>query len=132
MANASWSRRITKAPKFRCLASIVLSADPRLFLSVSRNRGTHVERLMQARVIVLSEPSTSDDLGLVRCCETLRVEHLLAVRSIEPMVVPVLPWRSRIGSDRLDANASKLVLHFLRKELRVDVRADIFRRSVPR
>ena len=39
---------------------------------------THVERLMRACVVVLREPVVDDDLSLLRCCEPLRVEHLLA------------------------------------------------------
>ena len=55
---------------------------------------------MRARVVVLPEPVIDDDLGLLGCREPLRVENLTAQCAIEPLVVPVLPRRSRIDDAR--------------------------------
>ncbi len=86
---------------------------------------------MRAGVVVLPEPVIDNDLCLLGCCEPLRIENFSAQRAIEPLVVSVLPGRSRVNADRLDANASKPALHRLCCELRAVVGSDIFWRTVP-
>ena len=61
--------------------------------------------------IVLLELVVDDDMRLLCCREPLRIENLPTQRPVEPFVVPVLPGRSRIDADRLDADASKSALH---------------------
>ena len=73
---------------------------------------------MRPSVVVLLEPVIDDDLGLLGRREPLRIENFPAQCPIEPLVVSVLPGRSRIDADRLDANASKPGLHCLSSELR--------------
>lgn len=72
---------------------------------------------MRAGVVVLSEPVIDDDLRLLGRREPLRVENLPAQRPVEPLIVSVLPGRSWIDADRLDADASQPALHRLCCEL---------------
>ena len=56
---------------------------------------------MRAGVVVLSEPVIDDDLSLLGRREPFGIEYLTAQRAVEPLVVPVLPRRSRVDADRL-------------------------------
>lgn len=80
---------------------------------------------MRAGVVVLSEPVIDDDLGLLGRREPLRIENLPPQCPIEPLVVSVLPRRSRVNADRLDANASKPALHRFCCELGAVIGSDI-------
>ena len=82
---------------------------------------------MRADVIVLPEPLIDDDLGLLGRREPLGVENLVPERSIEALVVAVLPGRARIDPDGLNANAPEPVLERCRGELRTIVRANVVR-----
>ena len=64
---------------------------------------------MRWHVIVLAEPLIDHDLRLRGCCEPLGVEHLATQRAVELLVISVLPGRSRIDLDGLDANACEPV-----------------------
>ncbi len=59
---------------------------------------------MRAGVVVLVEPAIDDDLSLFRGCEPLGIEDFPAERSIETLVVPVLPGRARVDPDGLHAD----------------------------
>jgi hypothetical protein len=65
---------------------------------------------MRAGVVALCEPVIDDDLVLLSRRKRFGIENFPAQCAIEPFVVSVLPGRSRIDADRLDANASKPVL----------------------
>ena len=69
-------------------------------------------------VIVLLEPVVDDDLSLLGRREPLRIEYFSTQGPIEALIVSILPWRSRVDADRLDANTSKPALHRLCCELR--------------
>ncbi len=73
---------------------------------------------MRPGVVVLPKPVIDDDLRLLGRGEPLRIENLPPQCPIEPLVVSVLPRRSGIDADRLDANASKPGLHCFGSELR--------------
>ena len=64
---------------------------------------------MRPHVIVLAEPLIDCDLCLPGSCEPLDVEHLAPQRTVEALVISVLPGRSRIDLDGLDANACEPV-----------------------
>ena len=68
-------------------------------------------------MIVLLEPVIDDDLGLLGRCEPFGIENLPAQCSVEALIVAILPGRSRVDADRLDANASKPVLQRVGGEL---------------
>ena len=85
---------------------------------------------MRPGVIVLPEPVIDDDLSLLGRREPLRIENLSPQCPIEPFVVSVLPGRSRVNADRLDANASKPSLHRLCCELGAVIGSDILRGTV--
>lgn len=72
---------------------------------------------MGASVIVLLEPVIDNDLGLRRCREPLGIENLPAQCPVEPLIVAVLPGRSRIDADWFDADTSKPVLQCFGREL---------------
>ena len=77
--------------------------------------GSHAESLMRPHVIVLAEPVIDNDLCLPGRCEPLGVEHLVAQRAIEALVISALPGRSGIDLDVLDANCDCAMLpNFLR------------------
>ncbi len=82
---------------------------------------------MRADVIVLPEPLGDDHTGLVDACKPLSIQNLVPERSIEALVVAVLPGRARIDPDRLNADALKPVLKRCRRELRTIVRANVVR-----
>ena len=60
---------------------------------------------MRSHVIVLGDPLIDHDLRLPGGCEPLGVEHLAPQRTVEALVISVLPGRPRIDLDGLDANA---------------------------
>ena len=49
---------------------------------------------MWADVVILSEPLADGDLCLFGRAKPFRIEHLMAQRSVEPLIVSVLPWRT--------------------------------------
>ena len=85
---------------------------------------------MWTDVVVLSDPLVDDDLCLLCCGEPFGVKHLVAQGAVEALVVSVLPGRSGLDPDGLDADPGQPVLHCLCAELGTIVRADVFRSAV--
>jgi hypothetical protein len=83
-----------------------------------------------ARVVILLEPVIDNDLSLLGRCEPLGIENLPAQRAIKALNVSVLPGRTGIDADRLDADASKPVLCCFRSELKSIVGANLLGRAV--
>ena len=59
---------------------------------------------MRPDLIVLFEPLIDDGLSLAGCPKPFGVENFSAKRSVEALVITVLPWRPRIDADRFDAH----------------------------
>lgn len=78
-------------------------------------------------VVVLSEPLIDDGLRLSGCREPFGVEHFATKRSVEALIVSVLPWRARIDVNRLDADFGEPVFEGLGCKLRAIVGAQILR-----
>ncbi len=68
---------------------------------------------MRADVVILLEPRVDHNLCLSRCGKPLSVQHLPAQRAIETLVVTVLPRRTRIDPDGLNAEAPISVVWIL-------------------
>ena len=60
---------------------------------------------MWPSVVVLLKLVIDDDLGLLRCRESLGIEDLPAQCPVEALIVAVLPGRSLVDADRFDADA---------------------------
>ena len=58
---------------------------------------------MRAHVIVLLEPVIDNDLSLLSRIEPFSIENFATQRTIEALIVSVLPRRPRIDADRFDA-----------------------------
>ena len=65
---------------------------------------------MRSSVVVLFEPLINDDLSLLGRREPLGIEDLPTKCAVEALVVSILPRRSRMDADRLDADTSKPAL----------------------
>ena len=73
---------------------------------------------MRTGAIVLAQPLSDDDVGLVDAREPLSVEHLAAERTVEPLVISILPRRAREDPDRLNPNPPRPGLQGVGDELR--------------
>ncbi len=58
-------------------------------------------------MIVLPDPLIDDSLGLFGGVEPFGVEDFMTESSIEPFVISILPWRTRIDLDWFNANLGK-------------------------
>ncbi len=83
---------------------------------------------MWAQAIVLSEPGSDDDLGLLGGVEVFCVEDFAAQCAVDALVVTVLPRRPWIDLDRLDPDLSQPVLQCCSGELRAIIGTDVFER----
>ena len=64
---------------------------------------------MRSHVIVLAQPLIDNDLCLSGRCEPLSIEHLATQGAVKALVISILPGRSRIDLDGLDANTCEPV-----------------------
>ena len=72
---------------------------------------------MRADVIVLFEPLIDDGLRLSGCCKPFGVEDFTTKRSVEALIVSVLPGRAWIDVDWLNADFGEPIFEGFRCKL---------------
>ncbi len=81
--------------------------------------------------IVMPTPPLDQNLGLVERRELLSLQQLIAELGIEALAVPVLPWRSGLDAERLNADPSEPAAHALGDEFWTIFRTNVLRWTVP-
>ncbi len=106
---AKLNRYVLPTIGLHCLAAMVWATNLRFVQDGFGYRRLHAESIMVADPVVLFKPDTDDDPSLACGREPLGVETFAAECSVEALVVAVLPGRSRIDPDGLNADTLKPV-----------------------
>ena len=85
---------------------------------------------MRSDLVILPEPHIDGDLGLFCAVEPLGIQDFSSQRSVEALVVSVLPRAAWIDLHRLDADLLQPILQMRSYELGAVIRPDEFRLAV--